>query len=314
MSSDPIRDAIEEVALTDPALVQKFPWLAPIWRVLQPFVQAIAGFLEDEGLMMAGHLSFITLLAFFPFLIFLVALGGFVGRTEAGAELVAVMFYVMPPLVKEGLEGPIMEVLERPRGDLLTIGILFTIWTAGSALEAVRHVINRAHGAVEYRPLWRRRATSLSFVILFSGLIVLGVMLLVVGPIAYGYVEDWFDLDPGWNIAFVGLRFGLTSLIFLMAVVTLYQILPARRLRMRHTFPGAVLVVILWVAAAGAFSRYLGAVGGYDVTYGSLGGIIVALLFFYVVGAIFILGAEFNAALAHIYEDRHAAKAQSPTS
>lgn len=314
MSTDPIRDAIEDVALSDPAFVTKWPWLAPFWRVLQPFVQAIAGFLEDEGLMMAGHLSFITLLAFFPFLIFLVALAGFLGRTEAGTELVAVMFHIMPPLVKQGLEGPIMEVLNQPRGDLLTIGILFTIWTAGSGLEAVRHVLNRAHGAIEYRPLWRRRATSLSFVVLFSGLIVIGLTLLVLGPIGYTYIEEWFDLSPDWAIAFVGLRFGLTSVIFMMTVVVLYQILPARRLRLRHTFPGAALVIVLWMVAAAGFSHYLGAVGGYDVTYGSLGGIIIALLFFYVVGAIFILGAEFNAALAHIYEDRHQAKAETPPS
>ncbi|MGB0921482.1 MAG: YihY/virulence factor BrkB family protein [Alphaproteobacteria bacterium] len=294
----------------EPALVKRWPVLMPAWNIIRPFVQAIAGFLEDDGLMLAGHLSFITLLAFFPFLIFLVALAGFLGRTDAGSELVTVMFNVMPPMVKQGLEGPIMEVLNQPRGDLLTIGILFTIWTAGSGLEAVRHVLNRAHGAVEHRPLWRRRATSLSFVVLFAGLIVIGLTLLVVGPVAFTYVQELMDLPKGWSIAFVGVRFGVTSIIFMLIVVVLYQVLPARRLKLRHTFPGAALTIFLWMVAASAFSRYLSVVGGYEVTYGSLGGIIIALLFFYVIGAIFILGAEFNAALAHIYADRHAAKAQ----
>lgn len=310
---NPIQSAIEDAALHEPAIVQKLPALRPAYRVVQPFAQATAGFLQDDGLMMSGHLAFVSFLAFFPFLIFLVALAGFLGRTEAGAELVAVLLYVMPPLVSEVVGPPIQDVIENPRSDLLTLGIIATIWTAGSGVEALRRVLNRALSVREYRPIWQTRAKAMSFVVLFAGIVVIGLTLLIVGPVAYGYVEDFLNLPPSWAKAFVGVRLGATPFSFLLVVIILYQFLPARRLKLRHTVPGAVLVIVMWIVAAIGFSRYLSLMGNYDVTYGSLGGMIITLLFFYIVGAIFIWGAEFNAALAHIYEARQAEKSKNIT-
>lgn len=305
---NPIQSAIEEAALHEPAFVQKVPALRPAWRIVRPFFQASAGFLQDDGLMMAGHLAFVSMLAFFPFLIFLVALAGFLGRTDAGAELVAVLLYIMPPAVSDVVGPPVNAVIENPRGDLLTFGIVATIWTAGSGIEALRRVLNRALSVREYRPIWRTRAKSMSFVVMFAGIIVIGLTLLIVGPVAYGYVSDFLNLPESWADAFAGVRFGATPFSFLLVVVILYQFLPAQRLKLRHTVPGAVLVIVLWISAAIGFSRYLAVMGSYDVTYGSLGGMIITMIFFYIVGAIFIWGAEFNAALAHIYEARQAEK------
>jgi len=290
-----------------------------IMRILRPFIQAISGFLEDDGLVLAGHMAFITILSMFPFIIFLVALSGFIGQTEAGTEALAFLFNTMPEMVRGVLEPPIMEVVTNQRADLLTFGIVFTIWTASSGLEALRAVLNRALGAVEHRPTWRRRVVSLGFVVMFSGLIVIGVMMLVLGPVLWQAANDlctieadwtvalaWFcEFPETWGVVWVGVRYTITALMFLTVITVLYQLLPARRLPLKHTIPGAFLAQALWLAAASGFSQYLKYSADYSVTYGSLGGIVIALIFFYVMGAIFILGAEFNAALAHIYEERH---------
>ena len=298
---------------------QTKPLRDPVMAVLRPFIQAISGFLEDDGLVLAGHLAFITILSMFPFIIFLVALTGFLGQTNLGTEALNFLFSIMPDMVRDTLRPPIMEVVSNQRADLLTFGIVFTIWTASSGLEALRSVLNRALGAVEVRPTWRRRVVSLGFVVMFSGLMMLGVMLLVLGPVIWEGANDlctrdgfwtdaliWFcEFPETWGLVWLGLRYTITALLFMIVITVLYQVLPARRLKLRHTVPGAFLAQVLWLAVASGFSQYLKYSSDYSVTYGSLGGIVIALVFFYVMGAIFILGAEFNAALAHIYEERH---------
>ncbi|MEN8722588.1 MAG: YihY/virulence factor BrkB family protein [Alphaproteobacteria bacterium] len=274
-------------------------------QIIRPFTQAIAGFLEDNGLVMAGHLAFIGLLSMFPFLIFLVSLAGFVGQTDAGQTATALAFDSMPELVRSVLEPPIQEVISRTRGDLMTLSALFAIWTSATGFEAVRTVLNQAFNAQEHRPIWRRRGMSALYVIGFAGFIVLGVMLLVVGPLVFRAARDLLDVPEFWAFIWAALRYGLTSIVFLFVISMLYRLLPAKKLAWRYIIPGAFLAQILWLASASGFSFYLKYAEDYAVTYGSLGGIIIALLFFYVMGAIFIMGAEFSAALAHIYDKRH---------
>ncbi len=274
-------------------------------QITRPFIQAIAGFLEDNGLVMAGHLAFIGLLSLFPFLIFLVSLAGFFGQTDAGQTVTTLAFDSMPDLVRSVLEPPVQEVMSKTRGDLLTLSALFAIWTSATGFEAVRTVLNQAFNVREHRPIWRRRGMSALYVVGFAGFIILGVMLLVLGPLVFQAARDMFDEPEFWQTVWAILRYSLTSIVFLFVISTLYRILPAKKLAWRYIIPGAFLAQVLWLAAASGFSQYLTYAGDYAVTYGSLGGIIIALLFFYVMGAIFIMGAEFSAALAHIYDKRH---------
>lgn len=276
--------------------------------IIRPFIEAITGFLEDNGLVMAGHLAFIALLSIFPFLIFLVALAGFFGQTEAGNTVTGMFFDTMPEMVRSVLEPPIMEVMSKTRGDLMTLSALFAIWTSASGFEAVRAVLNQAFDTPETRPIWRRRGLSVVYVIGFAGFIILGVALLVLGPILFKTAQDLFDVPEFWGFVWAALRYTLTSLVFLSVITILYRILPARKVHWRYLLPGAFLAQILWLLAATGFSEYLKYASDFAVTYGSLGGIIVALMFFYVMGAIFILGAEFSASLADIYAHRHEAK------
>ncbi len=274
-------------------------------QIIRPFTQAFAGFLEDNGLVMAGHLAFIGLLSLFPFLIFLVSLAGFFGQTEAGQTATTLAFDSMPDLVRAVLEPPIQEVMSKTRGDLMTISALFAIWTSATGFEAVRTVLNQAFSAQEHRPIWRRRGLSALYVIGFAGFIILGVALLVVGPLVFRAARDLFDEPEFWAFIWAALRYSLTSVVFLFVISMLYRLLPAKKLAWRYILPGAFYAQILWLVAASGFSQYLKYAEDYAVTYGSLGGIIIALLFFYVMGAIFIMGAEFSAALAHIYDKRH---------
>lgn len=252
---------------------------------LSPFGQSFLGFFEDEGLVMAGHLAFITLLSLLPFLIFLVSLSGFVGQTDTGVYAVAYLLSVMPESVKNVLEGPINEVVGNTRPDILTFSMLFSVWTASSGLEALRVVLNRALGVRESRRIWKRRIASASFVFMFSGFIILGVAALIFGPVIWLGLRDWLELPEFYGWVWTAGRYAITATAFITVLVLLYQLLPARRLSLRHTIPGAVVALGLWLLAGSLFSQYLKYMGNFAVTYGSLGGIMLALMFFYIMGA-----------------------------
>ena len=267
-------------------------------RIASCFRSALVRFIANSGPVMSGHLAFIGLLSFFPFLIFLTALAGIFGQTELGTYFVAFLFEQMPEQVSDVLSVPLLEVLQETRGELLTMGILLSIWTASSGLEAARMSLNRAYISDRRRPMWLNRIESIVLVILVSTFIIIAMFGLVLGPMAREKLEAYVKLpavlEQFWTIG----HYGIGALLIFIAITALYFLLPAAKLKPRWVFPGALVVVLLWMSTATGFSVYVSQFGDYTVTYGSLAGIIITLLFFYVLAAIFIFGAEFNAAIA----------------
>lgn len=259
---------------------------------------AAQGFIANGGLIVAGHLAFIVLLSLFPFLIFLTALAGFLGQTELGTYFVAFIFEQMPEEVAEVLSVPLLEVLQETRGGLMTIGILLAVWTASSGLEAARVALNRAYLSDRRRPLWRSRGESILLVVAVSVCILIAMLALVLGPVLWAELQVLLRLPDRLRVSWLAVRYGVGAVLLFLAVASMYFLLPAAKLRLRWVLPGTFLVVALWLASATAFSVYLRYFGGYTVTYGSLAGIILALVFFYVLAAVFVFGAEFNGALA----------------
>jgi len=265
-----------------------------LWRVAR---NAANGFFEHEGDVLAGHLAFMTMLAVFPFLIFLLALAGFVGHTEAAARFVSLILDNIPPKVSEAMRMPIYEVVSERRGGLLTFGILAALWSAGSGLEAIRTALNLAYGLGQSRSMWRRRLESFLVVIAAALSIILTMLLLVLGPKLWRGAQQLLYLPDAWWALWLPAQYLGGLLVMLGGVCAVYYLLPNVRLRLRWILPGASVVVTLWLIAAAAFSTYLAYFDNYAVTYGSLGGVVAALLFFYISAAILIFGAEVNGAI-----------------
>ena len=249
--------------MTGPGGDEPRRWTLPcIYVCLKAAVSHLVG---AGGLVMAGHLAFTSLLSLFPFLIFLTALAGFFGQTEAGTYFVAFVFEQMPPEVAEVLQVPLLEVLQETRGGLLTLGILLSIWTASSGLEAARTSLNRAYLTDLLRPAWLTRLESMGLVVLASACVVVAMLALVFGPIAWEELESYVELPDSLRISWVLLRYAVCTLLIWLAVSTLYFVLPAARLKPRWVLPGTAVVVLLWLAAATAFSYYVRTLGGYTV-------------------------------------------------
>ncbi|HEX5079332.1 MAG TPA: YihY/virulence factor BrkB family protein [Geminicoccaceae bacterium] len=271
-----------------------------IWRSLGVGVtivwRALVHFIDDYGTTQAGSIAFTSLFALFPFLIFLTTLAGEFGQEEAARRFVDLWLEGLPPEVVSTIRPAIDQVVNVRRTGLMTISILVTIWTASSGLEALRTAVNHAYGIQDARPFWWLRLQSIFFTIIMSVAILVLMIVVVAGPLIWNFLVDLLKVPPSWGWLYTSVRYLLAVLLLHVVIALLYQWLPNRHLRSYEILPGAVVTVVAWLVTASLFSLYLQNLGRFSVTYGSLGGIVVTLMFFYLSAAIFIFGAEVNGA------------------
>ena len=272
--------------------------------------QAYYNFDKDNGWMMAGHIAYMGLFALFPFLIFLVALAGFLGQGEAANNSVELGLELLPEDVASALKPAIDEVRRAPHAGLITFGILATLWASSSGLEALRHALNLAYDVADQPSFWRTRVESLLLTILAAIVVIIVMVLLVVIPVVLDAIQIVFHHKAGpvpRTDYFAGSRDALGFLLLLGLLMLLYRVLPNIRLRATEVVPGAVLAWLLWLAAVWGYTIYLRSVPSFSITYGSLGGIVVTLFFFYISALLFVFGAEFNSVLRRRHEHQRQA-------
>jgi membrane protein len=258
---------------------------------------AIWHFSEDDGWAMASHVALSTLLAIFPFLIFGTALGSFLGADQFAETAVHFIFDTWPESIASPISREVVAVLTIPRGGLLTVSVLAAAYFASNGVEALRVSLNRAYRVAETRHWYVTRLASLGFVI--AGVLALAVLsiVLVAAPLAVRATGDWL---PWLNYVYSWVdSWGLfgTVLVLLIGLLIAHLWLPAGRRKIADVLPGILLTLIFWSVGAYAFASYLATFANYVSTYAGLASIMIALVFLYIVGAIFIIGAEINAAL-----------------
>lgn len=282
--------------------------LGNLWETVQrlALVQTVLRFLKHEGPIVSGHLSYLTLLSLFPFFIFVVSLAGLVGHTETGAHAILFLLESLPTELQEVMQSPVSGIIANSKSGIATIALLGAIWAASSALEAAQRATDRAFEDYTPPAFWLRRLQGIGLVI-FAGIgILLGMSSFVLGPLIWKATLYFVPALEEWTEAAAVVRYVATSSVFFLAISALFFALkPRYRGRFVRVWRGALLTLFLWLAVATGFSLYLRHFARYDVTYGSLAGAIVALIFFYLVNAGFLLGAELNAIYA---ERRHKAK------
>lgn len=258
---------------------------------------------DRGGFELAGHMAFTALFSIFPFLIFLAALAGFFGDEKTADNFVNLLFDFVPPDVSHALAPAVHEVLTNRRGGLLTFGLLGTVWAASSGIEALRTALNQAYEVAEPRPIWYRRLQSIGIVFLAALAITALSVTVILGPILWQLLEFFVPVPQAYRAIWTIGRYVVGTGIVTGLVLLLHRCLPRARQRWRAILPGAIATTVLWLVAASLFSLYLGTIGNYSATYGSLGGIVITLMFLYITSLIFIFGAEFNAALRNRHSE-----------
>lgn len=281
---------------------------------------ALNHFSEDDGWAMASHVALSVLLAVFPFLIFGTALASFLGADSFAETAVHIIFDTWPEAIAKPLSEQVVQVLTIPRGGLLTISVLAAAYFASNGVEALRVSLNRAYRVVETRRWYLTRLLSLGFML--GGVAVLAAIsaLLVAVPVALGFAEKWFPWLEGVLATLSDWRIYGTLGLLAFGLVLSHLSLPDGHRRIRDVLPGVLLTLVLWLIGALIFAYYLASFANYAATYAGLASIMVVLVFLYMVGAIFIIGAEFNAALLKfevlgqkgLVEEIKASKADEP--
>lgn len=260
---------------------------------------AINRMLWNVGFELAGYIAFTALFAIFPFLIFLAALASFLGEGETANTFIDGMFDFMPDDVAATLAPAVREVLEGRQGGLMTFGILVTLYYTSNAVEAMRSSLNRAYAVPDTRPIWYTRLQSLGFVVVGGLVVFLLSLSVILGPAIWTFLDRFMFLSANERVVYTIGRYVLAITLLLGSLLAMHLWLPNLRQEVRLVLPGVVLTVVLWLLGASLFSLYLGIAADYSATYGSLGGVVITLFFFYLTAVIFVFGAEFNAAWRH---------------
>ncbi len=266
-------------------------------HVLRPVIDAATAMANTLALQLAGHIAYTGLLAIFPFLIFLASLAGFLGVYVDSIAGVNAVFDMLPTDVAKTLKPVINEVLRTQDGGLLTLGLLGALWVASNAFDALRIALNAAYEFDEPRPWWLMKLGSIGAVVIGGIVFILLSVLIILGPLIWKGILYISPLSQEDRWAYSLLRYSLASTLLFLTVLALHRWLPGHRMRFRALLPGALATTVLWLAGASLFSLYVANLGNYSATYGSLGGVIITLLFFYISAVLFIFGAELNAAL-----------------
>lgn len=266
--------------------------------VFEVFKRAGLGVYTD-GFIYAGNLAYLALMTLFPFFIVAAAVLSLLGQSTETQRAVASFLHVLPPDVAELLRKPIADVLKARTGAPLLLGGLVGLWTVGSFVETIREIFRRAYGTHATAPMWRARL-GLSLGIVAS--VILALLSFLVQGLLTAAEQFIYRLLPfaqdaaGW----LGLARIIPGLIMFGALYGLfYSVTPSKyRYTDSRKWPGALFTTIWWVSCTALLPVVLAQLGGYDLTYGSLAGVVVMLLFFYLIGLGLVFGAHLNAALA----------------
>ena len=260
-------------------------------------VNSVKNFVADDMMTYAAALAYQIFFSLFPFVIFLLALLSFLRIPEFFDTLLNQAATILPGAAMGLLERVVGEIQGRAAGGLLSFGIVFTVFIASAAVRAAMHAFNIAYDVEQERPFWWQYPFSILYTLLFAVLVIAAVALMVLGP----RVAEWFAGFIGLGEVFVALwtylRWPMAVLLLVVVVALINYLFPNVNQRFRFITPGAVLSVVVWIVASLGFSLYMSTLGegSYTATYGSIGAIIVMLLYFYITAAVLLLGAEVNA-------------------
>jgi membrane protein len=277
--------------------------------------KVIAGVNQDNLTGRAAELAFNFVLALFPLFIFLLSvLGLFAARGSVlRRDLFVYVYQVLPPTAAQVIGDTLQEVMHNASNGKLTFGILLTIWFASGGMSSMMSALNGVYEVRETRSWWKARAISFVLTIAISFLIIAALVVVLSGGylantvgsyygLQYAAVVTWRVVQTLIAIAFVTVSFSL-----------IYYFAPD--LEEQHWYwitPGSLVGVLLWIAASFAFRGYLHFFNTYSRTYGSLGAVMILLMWLYVTGFAFLTGGEINAQIEHAAARRGHPEAKAP--
>jgi membrane protein len=261
----------------------------------------------------AAALSYYFVFSLFPFLFFLATLTAFLPPAKTAiATALDRARAIMPPAALALIEEHVRGLIEHPRPKLLTIGLLVALYTASRGVDAVRAALNLAYDVKESRPFWHTEALAFGMTIGGAILSCIGIAALIAGGDAGYWLAQHLHVGSAYVLVWRWLRWPITAVVVMLLAALAYYCLPDVEQEFKFITPGSVIGTVIWLVASWGFGLYATHFGSYNVTYGSIGGVIILMTWFYITGFVFLVGGEVNAILEHDSPTGKARGARAP--
>jgi membrane protein len=232
----------------------------------------------------AAALAYYSFLALFPALLFVVSVASFLPIQQLVDQVVEMVSRIAPGDVVAIAREQLLQITDKPHGRLLALSLVGTIWSTSSGMAALIGTLNQAQHISERRSWWRIRATAIALTGALTLFMALAFTLAMAGPTAAQHVANWLNLGAAFTISWQIVR-------------CVYHFAPDVKRELVWITPGSVAAASLWLIVSLAFKWYVFHFGNYQKTYGAIGGVMVALLWFYFSGLAILLGAQLNATI-----------------
>jgi membrane protein len=244
----------------------------------------------------AATLGYYFVFSLFPFLVFLATLTAFIPHVQALVDtLLARARVFLPSDAMAVIEPHLRGLVASSKPQLLTFGLVAALYSASRGVDAVRAALNRAYDVKESRPLWKTELLAFA-VTVGGGLLLLGgIAVLVAGGSAGQWAARRLSIADEYVTVLRWIRWPVTTVVIMLSTAFTYYLLPDVKQRFKFITLGSVVGTLVWFLASWGLGIYVDRFGSYNVTYGSLGGVIVLLTWFYITGFILLMGGEINA-------------------
>ncbi len=265
----------------------------------------IKEFSQDDCAGLAAESAYHILFSIFPLAIFAASMSAIINSIfglDLFGKIMSALTSALPADARSAIAAPLAKVLGNQNGGLLSVGIILALWSGSNAMSTFIKALNRAYDVQETRPIWKAKGLQVLLTLFMGVITALAFIVIVFG----GKLGDAIAKHIGaghiftivWNI----IRWPLILAFISLALAVLYWIGPNIKQKFQWISPGAILATVVWLLAIGGFGLYVSKFGRYDKTYGTLGGMIVLLLVFYISSLVIMLGGQLNSELAKRYD------------
>lgn len=263
------------------------------------------GIIEGSVTSRAGSVAYSFFMALFPGIIFFFTLIPFFPVESLEQEIFSVLERILPPDTWEVSRETITDILRNRRSGLLSFGFLLALIFSTNGINGLITNFSQTVHDIEIRPLWKQLLVSLGLTLVISINFIIGIIIIIFSSDVLNAVLNFFHLDQVSTLAVEITRFVLLISLVFMGIVLLYNYGPSRQRRWRFFSPGAILATLLIVISSLGFSFYISNFSQYNKLYGSIGTLIVILLWIYINALVLIIGFELNASISHLKQGNH---------
>ncbi len=267
-------------------------------------VTTVSGFLKElitrirkvDVTGLGSQLAFFFLLSLFPLLIFLFTLLPYLNLDQS--EIFLFIRDYAPASVASLIEDTVGEILSKRNTGLLSIGALATVWSASKGMNALTKALNRSYFTEETRNFFVARGMSVVFTIMLISVLIVALVLPVFGKQIGIFAFSYLGLEAGFLSIWNNLRWIIPPFLIFGVFTILYWLVPNLKLNIKSVLSGAAFATLGWILTSVGFSYYVSSFGNYSNTYGSIGAIIVLMMWLYFSAIILMLGGQINAVMS----------------